>query len=170
MTVLDAIKTRFSVRRYQSAPLAEDDLSAILEAARFSQSAKNRQEWRLIVVRDGRTRERLAVAAKEQAFVAAAPAIIVCCGVGLDYVMTCGQPSYPIDIAIAMENMALAAWERGVGSCWLGAFHEDQVKNILGIPEDGVRVTGMLTLGYPAMEAPVRNRLPLGETVRFERW
>ncbi|MHB9029942.1 MAG: nitroreductase family protein, partial [Candidatus Latescibacterota bacterium] len=147
MSVLDVIRTRFSVRRYSAAPIEERELETVLEAARLSPSAKNRQDWRFIVVRNGETRRKLAEAAKGQSFVAEAPVVIVCCGVDIGYIMTCGQPGYAIDVAIAMENMALVAWELGLGACWLGAFWEDRVKTILGIPEENVRVVGMLTLG-----------------------
>ena len=57
--------------------------------------------------------------------------------------MTCGQPSYPIDVAIAMENMALAAYELELGTCWIGAFYEHAVKELLGIPAENVRVDGV---------------------------
>lgn len=170
MSVLDVIRARFSVRRYSTEQIEERVLETVLEAARLSQSAKNKQDWRFIVVRNDETRRKLAEAAKGQSFVAEAPAVIVCCGVDISYIMTCGQASYPIDIAIAMENMALVAWELGLGSCWLGAFWEDRVKEILGIPGENVRVVGMLTLGYPEAQAPAKNRLPLEKIVRHERW
>ncbi len=170
MSVLDIIKGRFSVRRYTSDPVNEPELETVLEAARWSQSAKNRQEWRLIVVRDEKTRRALAEAAKNQSFVAQAPVVIACCAEGTEYTMTNGQPSYPIDLAIAMENMALTAWELGLGTCWIGAFHEDRAKEILGVPSDNVRVVGLLTLGCPDGEAPPKNRLPLDRIVRYERW
>ena len=170
MTVLEAIKNRFSVRKYLPKPVSEDDLNTILEAARFSQSAKNLQDWRFIVVREESMRQKLAVAAKGQQFVQEAPVVIACCGIGTDYVMTCGQHSYSIDVAIAMENMALAAHELGLGTCWLGAFYEDQVKDLLMIPKEDVRVVGLLTIGYPAVQSPPKNRMPLDKTVSFEKW
>ena len=182
MTVLEAIKNRFSVRTYLSKPVNEDDLSAILEAAQYSQSAKNLQDWRFIIVRDEAKRRKLVDAAKGQRFVGEAPVVIVCCGINPDYVMTCGQHSYSIDVAIAMENMALVAYERGLGTCWLGAFYEDQVKYLLNIPDEDVRVVGMLTLGYPALDAtlrgkvkkskfsPVKNRHPLETIIKYEKW
>ncbi len=182
MTVLEAIKKRFSVRKYSSKPVGEKDLNAILEAARYSQSANNLQDWRFIIVRDEALRSRLAEAAKGQRFVGEAPVVIVCCGINPDYIMTCGQYSYTIDVAIAMENMALVAYERGLGTCWLGAFYENQIKNILSIPDDDVRVVGMLTLGHPTLESklrgkikkspisPVKKRHPLETIVKYEKW
>jgi len=170
MSELENIKGRFSLRSYAPKPVEDPLIDWILEAARYSQSAKNLQDWRFIVVRNEETRAGLARAAKGQMFIASAPVVIVCCGIDTGYVMTNGQPSYPIDVAIAMENMALAAWELGLGSCWIGAFYEDTVKTLLGIPRENVRVVGMLTLGRPEATAPAKNRLPLEKIVRYERW
>ena len=170
MTVLDAIKGRFSVRSYTSEPVSDSDLAIILEATRFSQSAKNFQDWRLIVVRNESMRRKLVPAARNQYFVAEAPVVIVCCGINTDYVMTCGQHTYNIDVAIAMENMCLTIHELNLGACWLGAFYEDQVKELLGIPQEGVRVVGILTVGHPAVKAPVKRREQLETIVMHERW
>lgn len=170
MTVLEAVKGRFSTRSYENRPVDENDLNTILESARYAQSARNLQDWKFVVVRDADTRYRLMDAAKGQQQVAQAPVVIACCGLNPSYVMTCGQYSYYLDVAIAMENMALTAHDLGLGTCWLGAFHEDMVKAILGIPCDDVRVVGLLTLGYPASKAPVKNRKQLEEIVRWERW
>jgi nitroreductase len=170
MDVRDAIRGRFSVRSYSAEGVSEEDLSAVLESARLSPSAKNRQDWRFVVVRNPAMRKKLAEAAKGQMFVGEAPAVIVCCGIDIDYIMTCGQPSYPIDVAIAMENMALTAHELGLGVCWLGAFYEHRVKELLGIPKENVRVVGMLTLGHPAVQSPPKRREPLETIVRYERW
>ena len=170
MTILETIKGRFSVRNYLSEPVSEKDLETILEAARLSQSAKNLQDWRFIVVREKSKRQELSVAAKGQRFVAEAPVTIVCCGIGTDYVMTCGQHSYSLDVAIAMENMALTAHELGLGTCWLGAFYEGQVKKALSIPEEDVRVVGMLTVGRPAVQAPEKRRMEIDEIVMYDKW
>ena len=170
MSVLEAIKGRFSVRHYLPEQISEDDLNTILEAARLSQSAKNLQDWQFIVVRNESMRQKLSVAAKGQSFVGEAPVVIACCGVGIDYVMTCGQHAYSLDVAIAMENIALTAYELGYGTCWLGSFYEDQVKKLLSIPEDDVRVVGLLTIGRPAVRAPEKRRKKLDEIVKYEKW
>jgi len=171
MEILDVIKGRYSVRKYRDEAVSDDELNEILEAARFSQSAKNLQGWRFIVVRNQEKRARLVEAAKGQRFVGQAPVVIACLGVGTEYIMTCGQPAYTIDVAIAMENMALTAHNIGLGTCWLGAFYEDQVKTILEIPEsEDVRVVGMLTLGKAESSSPAKNRKPLDEIVSYERW
>jgi len=169
MALLKQIQQRYSVRAYQKRPVEKEKLEIILQAARLAPSAKNVQEWRLIVVQDAATRQKLCVAANNQAFVGEAPVVIVCCSILADNVMRCGQLAYPIDVAIAMEHMALQAVEEGLGTCWVGSFYEDQVKAVLGIPA-AVRVVELLTLGYPADTLRARSRLPLEQIVCQERW
>lgn len=169
MDVFDAIKKRFSVRSYKSTSVEPDKLTAILEAARQAPSANNRQEWRFVVVQDEETRKKLCVAAKNQSFVAEAPVVIVCAAVTDHHVMRCGQKCYPIDVSIAIDHMTLAATALGLGTCWIGAFYADQVREILEIPAD-VEVVELLTLGYPTTDAPVKRRLPLEEIVCHEKW
>jgi len=169
MTVQEAIHKRFSVRQYLDKPVEQDKLEQILEAARLAPSAGNRQEWRFVVVRDPATRKLIAEAANGQAFVGQAPVIIVACAAGEQHVMSCGQLCYPIDVAIALEHIALQATEEGLGTCWIGAFKEDEVRKILDIPAD-VRVVELMPLGYPATDAPPKRRLELEEIVHWEKW
>lgn len=170
MDIMEIIKSRCSVRSYQERPVEEEKLKSILEAARLAPSAGNRQEWRFVVVRDKEKRQHLMKAAKNQVFVGEAPIIIACCAETDNHLMTCGQLCYPIDMAIAIEHMVLKATEEGLGACWIGAFYEKQVKDILDIPED-VRIVELLTLGYPAKPCPKhKDRLPLEEIVMYEKW
>ena len=169
MALLKQIQQRYSVRSYQKRPVEKEKLETILQAARLAPSAKNIQEWRFIVVQDTDTRKKLRVAANNQAFVGEAPVVIVCCTAISDYVMRCGHLAYPIDVAIAMEHMALQAVEEGLGTCWVGSFYEDQVKTILAIPATA-RVVELLTLGYPSDTLRDKNRLALEQIVCHERW
>jgi len=171
MDVMEAIKKRYSVRSYQDRVVEPEKLDGILEAARLAPSASNRQEWRFIVVRDKNIRQRLMQAAKDQAFVGQAPVVIAACAKTDSHVMTCGQQCYPIDVAIAIEHMALKATEEGLGTCWIGAFYEDKVKEILGIPEKDIRIVALLALGYPVKLRPnPKDRLRLKEIVMYEGW
>lgn len=170
MDVMEAIRKRCSVRNYLCRAVEKEKLTKILEAARLAPSASNRQEWRFIVVQDKDTRKRLAQAAKNQAFVGEAPVVIACCAKTDNHVMTCGQACYPIDVAIAIEHMVLKAAEEGLGTCWVGAFYEDKVKEVLGIPKD-IRVVELLVLGYPDKSSPgVKDRLSVEEIVMHEKW
>jgi nitroreductase len=169
MDVQTAIRQRRSIRAYQDRPVEPETLERVLDAGRRAPSARNLQEWRFVVVQDAATRARLAEAACGQAFVGQAPVVIAACAVECEHVMTCGQHCYPIDVAIALDHMSLQAVEEGLGTCWIGAFHEDQVKAILGIP-DAVRVVELMPLGYPAAVPAPRPRKPLDEVVARERW
>ncbi len=169
MNVFEAIQARYSVRSYKTQDVEEEKLTRIFEAARLAPSANNRQEWRFVIVKNPNTRKALMHAAREQEFVGQAPVIIACCAVTDNHIMTCGQLCYPIDVAIAIDHITLQAVEEGLGTCWIGAFYEDKVKQILNIPGD-VRVVDLLTLGYPADEPLAKNRLPLDTIVMREQW
>ena len=149
MDVFTAISQRKSIRAYLDKEVEEEKLQKVLEAGRMAPSAKNRQEWRFIVVKDGETKQKLAKACYGQKYVEKASAVIVGCAVSPDYVMPCGQLAYTVDVSIAFSFMMLEAWELGLGTCWLGAFLEDQVKEILNVP-DAMRVVVVMPLGYPA--------------------
>ncbi len=170
MDVFEAIKKRRSVRSYLDKPVEEDKLSKIIEAARLAPSASNKQEWRFVVVKDKELRNKLSKAAKGQAFVAEAPIVIACCAKTDNHVMTCGQKCYPIDVAIAIDHMTLAAEGLGLGTCWIGAFYEEEVKKILEIPED-IKVVEMLCLGYAggSLQQP-KDRLPMEKIAFSEKW
>lgn len=166
MDVTSAIRERRSVRAYQATPVEEEKIIRILEAGRLSPSAKNRQEWKFIVVRERETREQLAQGKK---FVAEAPVIIVACATEAEYVMFCGQPAGTVDTSIAFAYMILQAHELGLGTCWLGAFNAAEVKRTLGIPPH-VQVVAMTPLGYPAQVPAPTPRKPLEQVVCYERF
>jgi nitroreductase len=83
--------------------------------------------------------------------------------------MSCGQLAYPIDTAIAVDHMTLQAVEEGLGTCWIGAFDEKKVKEILAIP-DNVRVVALLPVGYPSVIPDPTPRKCLEGVVMWERW
>jgi nitroreductase len=170
MDVMDAIRTRKSVRAYLDKPVDEALLARLLEAARLAPSAKNAQEWRFVAVRDPRMRTRIAVEAARQPFIAEAAVLLACCAETDGRIMRCGQPAYPIDVAIAMDHLSLAAAAEGLGTCWIGAFDEGLVKQLLGIPA-AVRVVQLMPLGWPTDARPVsKQRLSPDRILHHERW
>lgn len=170
MTVIEAVRLRKSVRSWADKPVEEEKLRAVLEAARLAPSASNRQEWRFVVVRDAERRKKLAKAARNQTFVGDAPVVIAACAETDDHEMACGQKSYPIDVAIALDHLTLAAAELGLGTCWIGAFSEPEAKKVLGIPEE-IRVVELMPLGYPAdPSVKEKSRKGFDEVVRWEEW
>jgi len=170
MDVFEAIRTRRSIRRYQKKPVEREKLLRVLEAARLSPSATNSQPWKFIVVTDPEVKESLRAAYNRDWFISA-PVIIVGCALPDEaWVRHDGEEYWKVDLAIAMQSLVLAAWEQGLGTCWIGAFREEEVKKALGIPEN-VRVVAMTPLGYPAEEkGPVMDRKPLDEIVSYNHW
>lgn len=63
-----------------------------------------------------------------------------------------------VDVAIAMQNMVLAATAEGLGTCWVGSFDEEEVKEMLKIPGD-YRVVALLALGYPRKKMDIQGRI-----------
>ena len=169
LSVLKLIAERGSIRSYKDKPIPENDLFNIIEAARLAQSAANRQPWQFIVVTDKEVRDRLADAAHwqdrpRQRSVETAGAIIV----GLaDPEISANW--YLVDLGIAIENMALTAWDLGIGSCWIGAFREDDVKSVLAIPKN-LRVVSLLTLGYADEKPREKNRKSLEEIIHYNMY
>jgi nitroreductase len=170
MDVYEAIRTRKSVRAYVDRPVEEDLLRKVIDAARAAPSAHNAQEWRFVAVRDKETRRKIAQDAARQPFIGTAAVLLACCAETDGRVMRCGQPAYPIDVAIAMDHLALAAAAEGLGTCWIGSFDERMVKTILGIPAD-VRVVQLMPLGWPSDPAPsAKSRLGPDTVLHHERW
>ena len=170
MDVNEAIRTRKSVRSFLDAPVGEEVLTRVLEAARAAPSARNAQEWRFVAVRDLEARAKIAHDAARQPFIGTAPVLLACCAETDGRVMRCGQPAYPIDVAIAMDHLTLAAAAEGLGTCWIGSFDETMVKSILGIPPD-IRVVQLMPLGWPSDPSPAaKSRLGLDTILHRERW
>jgi len=171
MDVIEVIRKRRSIRSYLDRPVEREKIDRLLEAARLAPSASNRQEWRFVVVTDRGRRAELAAAAANQDFVAEAPLVIAACARTDGHVMRCGQPCYPIDVAISIDHLTLQAAAEDLGSCWVGSFDEGRVKAILGIPEGrDIRVVELLTVGYPAEQPLPLSRLSVGELVHWETW
>ena len=168
MDVLSAIQGRRSIRKYSSKAVEEEKLLKVLEAARLSPSARNQQEWKFIVVKDQATREKLTEAIG-QPFVGEAPIILVCCGTNPESIMKCVPPRYTVDLSIATAYMILEAYEQGLGTCWLGSFDENKVKEVLGIPEK-IRVVSITPLGYPEESPSPRPRKELEEIISYDKY
>ncbi len=173
MDFTTVINTRRCVRAYADKPIPDDVLGRVLGAARLAPSACNFQPWRFIVVKDAATRSQLAKQAHSQSFVAKAPVVIVCCGKRYPQKYNwIGDNLYLVDLGIAIEHMALAARNEGLGSCWIGAFEDQPIKKLLGIPADH-DVVMMLPIGYPVSEdqfSTTTERLAMDQIVFWERF
>ncbi len=168
MELYEAINRRYSVREYRNDDVEGEKLKRVLDAGRMAPSARNRQDWKFVVVRDPAVKTAL-VEAAEQPWMSAAPVIIAVVGTG-NNTMFCGVPSDPVDCAIALDHMTLAAAVEGLGTCWIGHFKQDECRNILGVPAE-YTIIEMLTLGYPAGEVPpAKDRKALEEVVCYDRY
>ncbi len=171
MDILEIIKGRRSIRNFKTEDLPEQIVENLVEAARWAPSAGNIQPWKLIIVRKPETKKKLAKAALEQAFVEEVPVVIIVCadenrssqGYG-----SRGRTLYCIqDTAAAIQNIHLAAYALGLGTCWIGAFDEEEARKILKIPQ-GIRPVAIIPVGYPAESPQPRKRRPLDEIVHYE--
>ncbi len=167
MELKEIMEERESVRNYEDRPVPKEKLKRVLEAARLAPSASNRQPWKFIVVKEKKRRQELAEAANGQTFVGQAGVIIVAVATRPEHIMSCGVPSHPVDLAIALDHMTLAAVDEGLGTCWIGAFSQDRVKELLDIPEK-YRVVALLPLGFPGQERKMKTRKSLEEIVCYE--
>lgn len=173
METLKCIKERRDIRDFRPEPIPENILKKILESAVQAPSSGNVQDWEFILVKDPRTKSLLAEAALGQDFVAKAPVVIVVCS-DLNRVSSSygerGKTLYSVqNTSAAVQNLLLAAWNLGIASCWVGAFREQRVKEILVLPQH-VRPLAIIPLGYPAKVPQKPERKPLEQTLHQERY
>ena len=168
MEIFEAIKRRRSIRKYEQKVVEKEKLSKVLEAARLAPSAMNRQPYAFVVTSDNETIEKISSACNQEWD---APTIIVVCAFPEEaWVRDDGEEYWKADAAIAMNNMSLQECAEGLGTCWIAAFKEEKIKDILGIGPEA-RVVAMTPLGYPAeKKGPVTNRKTIDELVHYERW
>ncbi len=168
--ILEAILKRRSVRSYLDKDVEEEKLMEVLEAGRLAPSACNIQPWKFVIVKDKSIRSKMVKACANQSFVGNAPVLIVGCIVSKGYPMGGWYDSNILDIGIALDHMTLQAAHLGLGTCWIGAFNEKEVKELLGIPKE-VRVAAILTLGYPKSgNVFEKDRKLLNEIVSFGKF
>jgi nitroreductase len=167
MEFMDVVRKRRSIRRYKPDPVPEEEIQYILEAARLAPSWANTQCWHFIVVTDPEVKMKIGEAGFRWS--ARGPAMIVACADPAQSGFREDQLYYLVDIGIALEHLVLAAVDRGLGTCWVVGFHEDQVKEILGVPEN-IRVIALTPLGYPAEEPSARSRKSLEQIFSYNRY
>ncbi|MBP7460127.1 MAG: nitroreductase family protein [Candidatus Delongbacteria bacterium] len=162
MDLYQSIQRRYSCRAYQSRPVPDEVLLRIMEAVRLAPSARNSQNWKFYWVQNPELKRKLQIAANNQSFVAQADCVVVGVGTQPDHIMRCGHPAFLIDLSIAMEHLALAAAAEGLGTCWIGAFYQDPVIQVLDLPASEKPVQ-LMTVGYPADQWRPKARKPLSD-------
>jgi nitroreductase len=172
--VLEAIRNRRSVLRFESTQVEEDKVEAILEAGRWAPSWINKQPWNFIVIRDQKTKDELSEVVPTT-FVQGLKEAPVCIAVTVD---ADEDPYHHVeDGATATQNMALAAHSLGLNTSWIGVYDlrnqkksaEFKVKEILEVPKNH-RVIALLSLGYVKYGVPKKDRKALRQIVYQEKF
>ena len=140
--LLEFMKNRRSIRSFQNNPVAEDAIEMILEAARWTPSASNRQPWEFIVIKDRKLLENVASNAMYGKFVNRAPLAIA-----IVAKKRISPNWYVIDTSLVSMNMMLMAWSLGIGTCWIGSMDREKAKELLKLDEADYLLT-ILPFGY----------------------
>lgn len=170
MDFFDVIENRYSVRAYLPDPVEDEMLNRVLEAGRLAPTAHNNQPFKIIVIHTkGREEELLRIYRKD--WFTQPPLALCVCGIAREaWVRGYDQRSYlDVDAAIVMDHMILAATALGLGTCWIASFDANAAVELLGLPEH-VAPLLLTPLGYPADKPEARERKPLSDLVRYERW
>ena len=161
------IEKRYSVRGYIDHDIADEDLQAVLNAARLAPTACNLQAFKIIVVHTAGREDEISRMYGREWFVQA-PLIICVCGIPAETWRSSNGKNYvDVDVAIVMDHLILAATARGLGTCWIAAFDQQAVKEVLKLP-DGVEPIVITPLGYPADSGRPKRRKSLDELVCYE--
>ena len=179
MDVLEAIITRRSIRHYKSEPVREQDLNTVLEAAQWAPSWGNTQCWRFVVVTDVETKSKLAQTLdpgnRGIAVISQAPVLLVACAeLGMSGYRHGEFGSdkgdwFMFDVALAMQNLTLAAHNLGLGTLHIGWFDAQKAARIVNLPP-GIVVVEMMTLGYPERETKPPFRKNLADFVFYNSY
>ncbi len=166
MDLLELVQTRRSIRRFKPDPVPQEHLDRVLEAARWAPTAGNLQAWRMMVLSSEDERER--VRRRPDDFLPTAPVVLVFLADGPASEKRYGRRGATLyalqDATIACTQAMLAAWELGLGSCWIGAFDESRMARSLGTPRH-LRPVVMLPLGWPAEEPAMPPRRELAKVI-----
>lgn len=173
MDVSEAISKRRSIRTYKKQDLPQGTVEELLEAARWAPSAGNVQPWEFVVASAQRSKQALSEAAYGQIVLQEASVVIVVCAdekYAEETYNERGKTLYCIqDTAAAIENILLTACSMGLGSCWIGAFKENEICKIINAPA-GVRPVALIPIGYPNETPPARDRRPVNDIMHKEKF
>jgi nitroreductase len=169
MNFSDLAMKRTSIRGYRDKPVSERALNRILETARHAPSAANKQPWHVLVVRDEAQRARLGEAYAKEWFHKAPVILVVCTVPEQSWSRADGKNYADVDGAIFMDHVTLCAADQGLGTCWIGAFNAQVVREVLELPA-GIEPLAMTPLGEPDDQGRPKKRKELEEFVHYERW
>ena len=165
MSPIDFVLSRRSIRRYEKKDIPSDILEKIIEAGRQAPSAANRQPRRFVILTDYEIKKELSKGLFNR-FLKNSPVVIVGCANPKD--LLTGKWA-TIDTTISLQNMAIVAWALGIGSCWIGDFKEEKVKQLLNIPAKW-KVVALVTFGYPAEKPKQRKKKSTKELFSYNKF
>lgn len=172
MELIDAITKRRSVRRFKDKDVPMEIIMKSLEYGNLAPSAGNLQARDFIIVRDKKIKKELMIAALHQSFVEECPVVIVVCA-NMKRISPYGERGKKLyalqDCAAAIQNMLLYLTSEGVGSCWVGAFNEKKVYDILNLPSS-VRPVAIIPIGYPEDKGRQPPRMKIEDLVHYDMW
>lgn len=151
MDVFDAIRAYRPCGSFHAQPIPSEKLRRVLGAVRLAPSQRNLQPWRFVVVQDDERKRLLAQASSRGKLIAEAPSVIVAFAVEEDLPMTIGGhiSAYPLDVAVAIDHLRLAATAEGLGTNWLIEFNEEKIRSVLHVPE-GIHPIALIPIGFPS--------------------
>jgi nitroreductase len=171
MDFSEAVINRRSIRKYKKQDLPQGAIERLLEAARQAPSAGNVQPWAFVVLTDQKNKKDLAYAAYGQKSLEDASAVIVVCADekrAEEAYGFRGKTLYCIqDTAAAIQNILLTACSMGLGTCWMGAFKEEEVKKVINAPQY-IRPVALIPVGVPDESPNARSRRPVSEVMHRE--
>jgi nitroreductase len=135
----DSILALRAIRQFDERPLSEDDIAAVLKAAQWTGSSKNRQNWSFIVVDDPELKDALCEAGDFTTPIANAPAAIC---------LVQEPDGYEFDTGRLAQNIMLAADAIGLATCPITLHRDEIAAEVLGLP-DGARCRYAVAIGYP---------------------
>jgi nitroreductase len=171
--LLETMQSRTSIKKYEDRGVEQDKVGKILEAARWAPSAGNMQSWEFVVVEEYDLRKKLSQYAYNQSHLREAPVCIVILAdrekARRKYEER-GEDLYMIqETAAAMQNMLLMAEEMGLGTAWVGAFDEENVADLLEVP-DRLRPVAMVSLGYPRERPKPPNKYRVTDVTYMDKY
>ena len=162
--LLSVILKRRSVRAFKADEIPQIHIDRFIEALRWAPSAGNRQPWHFYLIHNPETKGDLARAAFQQDFIAQAPLVFVICGLPERSARRYGDRGSELyvfqDTAAAVQSLLLCATDMGYGTCWVGAFNESEVSNVLSLPAEE-RPLAIVPIGQAAEQPSPPQRLPV---------
>jgi nitroreductase len=172
MECMEAIRERRSIRRFKDTTVGREVIEELLYSAQMAPSAGNLQARDFIVVLNKTIKQKLRKAALDQSSVEQAPVVIVAVANverSSRIYKSRGELYALQDATAGVMNLLLAAHSKGLATCWVGAFDEYAVSEILGIPYN-TKPIAIIPLGYPDEEPVAPPRMGLDKVVHWETW